>query len=192
MNVILQKDVKHLGKAGDQVKVKKGYARNYLLPNKLVLVYNEARVKEWKHKKTVIEVKKKQALKARQEQLKKISEVTLTFTKEARDKGLLFGSVSAAEMADALEKTHKLLVDKKDIQTESLKNVGEFQIPVVLDSQNKTTLKVVVQASSPTETKKGFFKRGFFAKKAAADTKLDTEDTPSKDTKLNKEDASSN
>ena len=61
MRLILEKDVKNLGKAGDEVSVKPGYARNYLLPKNLATTLNESRLKEWKHKKYIIEVRKKKA-----------------------------------------------------------------------------------------------------------------------------------
>ncbi len=171
MKLILQKDVKNLGKVGDQVKVKKGYARNFLLPNKLALILNEDRLKDWKHKKAVIEIKKKQAVVDRQSLLKKVSAVEVCFEKESRAEGKLFGSVTAAEISNFLEKEHKILLDKKDfVMPEPLKNVGEYQITVALDSENKTELKVIVKQKisekeeAAKKSKKGFFTKRFFSR----------------------------
>ncbi len=191
MRLVLQKDVKNLGKAGDQVKVKDGYARNYLLPKKMALVFDESRIKDWKHKKQVIEVKKKQALTDRQQILKKVSAVEVCFEKESRSEGKLFGSVTAAEISNALEKEHKILIDKKDIVTDSLKEVGEYQIPVTLDSQNKTELKVIVKSKTlkkeKQDSKRGFFASRFF-KKEEEDSKPEvSEESPTEKPTLSEE-----
>ena len=145
MDLILQKDVKNLGKAGDRVHVRPGYARNYLLPKKLALTLDESRLGEWKHKQQVIEASKKKAVSARDQLLKKLSSVHLTFERESRTGGHLFGSVSPVEISRELEQKHGLLVDKRDIAAEPLKTVGEHQVKIALDSERQTEIKVIIK-----------------------------------------------
>lgn len=177
MKVILQKDVKNLGKVGDTVRVKSGYARNYLLPQKLALSFNESFVEELKHKKTLIEARKKQALSERKALVEKLQSVELVFVRESRDEGMLFGSVTAAEISTALEKEKQILVDKRDLQMDPIKKVGEYDIETVLDSQNKGTVKVIVKGKSNTEKKKkfgGFFSTSLFSKKSNESEQADS------------------
>ena len=145
MDLILQKDVKNLGKAGDRVRVKPGYARNYLLPKRLALTLDESRLGEWKHKQQVIKASKKKAASARDQLLKKLSSVQLTFERESRTGGHLFGSVSPVEISRELEQKHGLLVDKRDIAAEPLKIVGEHQVKIALDSERQTKIKVIIK-----------------------------------------------
>src|SRR4051812_269764 len=104
MRVILQKDVKDLGKVGDLVNVKEGYARNFLFPRKLALVATENKVTEWTHLKKVAEIKKKKALSGRKEVIAKMQGLTLNFKLEASaDSEKLFGSVTNMDISKQLE-----------------------------------------------------------------------------------------
>ncbi|MCY4512200.1 MAG: 50S ribosomal protein L9, partial [Bdellovibrionales bacterium] len=145
MELILQKDVKNLGKAGDRVSVRPGYARNYLLPKKLALTLDEGRLGEWKHKQQVIEASKKKAALERDQLLEKLSSIHLVFERESRAGGHLFGSVSPVDISRELEQQHGLLVDKRDITTEPLKTEGEHQIKISLDTKRQTEIKVTVK-----------------------------------------------
>ena len=145
MEIILQKDIKNLGKAGDRVRVRPGYARNYLLPKKLALTLDETRLGEWRHKQQVIEARKKKAVSERDLLLKKLSVVHLTFEKESRAGGHLFGSVSPVDISRELEQKQGLLVDKRDIAMEPLKTEGEHQVKITLDSDRQTEIKVTIK-----------------------------------------------
>lgn len=155
MKLILEKDVKNLGKAGDQVSVKPGYARNWLLPQKLAISLNENRLKEWKHKQYIIEVRKRKAGEERDKTLARLENIHLVFEKEARPQGQLFGSLSAGEISKALEEKHKLLVDKRDILSEPLKTIGKHKVKIALDSTRESflslTIKAIVKKESPQE-----------------------------------------
>ena len=145
MKLILQKDVKNLGKTGDQVFVKKGYARNYLIPRKLALPINKDRLKAWKHQNILIEAKKRKALLERKGLIEKLSSLNIEFEKESLKDGKLFGSVTAFEISQTLEKKHNILIDKKDISPFILKTVGDHVITVSLDSEHKTEITVKVK-----------------------------------------------
>ena len=148
MKLMLEKDVKNLGKAGDEVSVKPGYARNYLLPKKLATTLNESRLKEWKHKKHIIEVRKKKAEEEREKTISHLNKIHLVFEKEARGQGQLFGSVSSGEISKALEEKHSLSVDKRDIFSDPIKTIGEHKVKIVLDPIRETFLSITVKKTS--------------------------------------------
>ena len=132
---------------------------------------DKGRLKDWNHKKTLIEVKKKAAITERAALLKKLAAVEIYFEKESLAEGRLFGSVTIAEISNQLEKKHKLLVDKRDILlAEPLKEVGEHEVTVALDSENKMQLKVTIKQkvsekdTTEEKSKTGFFSKRFFSK----------------------------
>jgi len=145
MKLILQKDVKNLGKAGDQVTVKTGYARNFLIPKGQALPVNKDRLKIWKHQKVIIEAKKRKAIAERKTLIEKLSSIKLQFEKESLANGKLFGSVTAHEISQVLEKLHNIHVDKRDISFDALKTVGDHTITITLDSDHKTNMAVSIK-----------------------------------------------
>ena len=145
MKLILQTDVKNLGKTGDQVSVKKGFARNYLIPKGYAVLMNKNRLKAWEHQKVIIEAKKRKAISERQSLIEKLSSIKLKFKKEAQKDNRLFGSVTAHEISQSLEKLHNLSVDKRDIHFTELKTVGEHSVMIKLDSENQTEIKLSIK-----------------------------------------------
>jgi len=145
MKLILQTDVKNLGKTGDQVSVKKGFARNYLIPKGYAVLMNKNRLKVWEHQKVIIEAKKRKAVSERKALIERLSSIKLKFEKEAQKDNRLFGSVTAHEISQALEKLHKLSVDKRDIHFSELKTVGEHSVSIKLDSENQTEIKLSIK-----------------------------------------------
>ncbi|HRO66823.1 MAG TPA: 50S ribosomal protein L9, partial [Pseudobdellovibrionaceae bacterium] len=117
MKVILTKDVKDVGKSGDLVSVSAGFARNFLFPRKLASEATEKRVKEWEHLKRVAAARRKKAVAERQELLKKISGVTVTFKAQAGDNDKLFGTITTTDISKELEK-HSFSIDRRDIHLE--------------------------------------------------------------------------
>ena len=146
MNVILQKDVKNLGKAGDQVSVKKGFARNFLIPKAYAIPIDKGRLKVWKHQQIIIAAKKRKAISERKKLLEQLSSIKLKFEKSAQKDNRLFGSVTAHEISQALEELHALSVDKRDIHFSELKTVGEHSVKIRLDSEHQTEIKLSIKA----------------------------------------------
>ena len=144
MEVILKEDVPKLGNRGEVVKVAEGYGRNFLLPKKLAI---EATVAN----KTVIEQMKAAAVrrsakeKTEAEALaKQFDGLEVKFLRKSGEADQLFGSVTAGDIAEALEKK-SFHIDRRKIQLhEPLKIVGEFTIPIKLHRDVTTHLKVVV------------------------------------------------
>lgn len=130
MKVILQKDVKDVGKVGDLVSVSEGFARNFLFPRKLALEATEKRVKEYEHLGRVAEAKKKKVVAERQGLLNKISGVTLKFKMAAGETDRLFGTVTTTDISNALQK-QGYSVDRRDILLEEpIKILGQHQATI--------------------------------------------------------------
>ena len=144
MKVILQKDVKNVGKVGDVVSVAQGYARNFLFPRKLATPADENKVRMWAHLKAVSEAKKKKALAERKALLEKLAGVTLTFKMAAGEKEKIFGSVTAHDVSQELE-TKGFSVDRRDIHFESIKMLGQHKITVNFGEGLSADLTVVVE-----------------------------------------------
>jgi large subunit ribosomal protein L9 len=151
MEVILKEDVTKLGHRGDIVKVAEGYGRNYLLPRKLAIEATPAN-------RAVIEQMRAAALrrsareKGEAEELAKQFEgVGVTFTRKAGEKDHLFGSVTAGDIAEALEKKG-FNVDRRKIQLdEPLRTLGDFTVTMRLHRDVATSIKVTVEKEAATE-----------------------------------------
>ena len=151
MEVILKEDVANLGHRGDVVKVADGYGRNFLLPRKLALQATLAN-------KAVIEQMKSSAArrsateKALAEQLvAKLEPVVLEFTRKSGEAGHLFGSVTSADIATALE-AKGFEVDRRKINlSEPLKTVGDTTVAIKLHREVTAHVKVTVLAEATEE-----------------------------------------
>lgn len=145
MEVILKEDVPKLGHRGEVVRVAEGYGRNFLLPRKLAVEATQAN-------KAVIEQMKQSAIrksaieKADSEALsRQLEGVALSFRRKAGEKDHLFGSVTSADIAEALE--HKgFNLDRRKIQlNEPLKNLGDFEVPIRLHRDVTSKIKVTIE-----------------------------------------------
>ena len=145
MKLILQKDVKNLGKTGDQVSVKKGFARNFLIPKGYAILLNKDRLKVWKHQQIIIDAKKRKAISERKALIEKLSSIKLKFEKESQKDSKIFGSVTAYEISQALEKLHNIHIDKRDIHFSELKTLGDYKINIRLDSENQTEMNLTIK-----------------------------------------------
>lgn len=145
MKVILQKDVKDLGKVGDLVRVKEGFARNFLVPRKLALEATEKKVSEWEHLKRVGEAKKKKAVAERQGLLAKINGTSLVFKVSAGETEKIFGSVTTADISKQLE-LKGFSVDRRDIHLEEpIKVLGNHKAIVKMGEGQEASLQLVVE-----------------------------------------------
>jgi large subunit ribosomal protein L9 len=145
MKVILQKDVKNLGKVGDLVNVAMGYARNFLFPRRLAAEATEKRVHEFEHLKKVAEIKKKKAVAERAEIVKKLSGINIIFKSQAGDSDKLFGSITNVDISNELEK-HGFSIDRRDIHIEeAIKILGQHKAVVKLGDGLDADLKISVE-----------------------------------------------
>ena len=147
MIVILNRDVKGTGKAGDVVKVSDGYARNMLLPKGYAKEATEGNIRSLEKQKAIAAEKKAEEMARAEEQAKKISELSVTIKTKAGDGGKIFGSITSKDIAEALNKQHGIDVDKKKIQMEApIKQTGETTVNVKLYFEVSAQLKVIVEA----------------------------------------------
>lgn len=145
MIVILEKDVKGTGKAGEIVKVSDGYARNMLFPRGLAKEATEGNVRSLEKAKEQAAEKTAAEKAAAEAKAEKLSKLVVEIKTKGGEGGRLFGSITSKEIAEELEKQHKIKVDKKNIVMDGpIKNAGEFQIEVKLFQGVKGIIKVHV------------------------------------------------
>lgn len=145
MIVILQKDVKNLGKAGQVIKVSDGYARNMLLPKGLAAEATEGNIRNLEKQKALQEAKRQEELAQARELAEKIGTLKVNIVTKSGEGGKLFGSITSKDVADALEAQHKITIDKRKIVLDSpIKHTGEFELDVKLYPEVTAKLKVGV------------------------------------------------
>lgn len=146
MKIILIQDVKKLGKKGEIVEVSDGYARNYVLPQKLGLEANSKNLNDLKLQKQKEEKDAKKLLDDAKELAAKIEEQVVTVKMKAGEGGKVFGSVSSKEIAEAMKKQSSLEIDKKKIQLqEPIRSFGFHEVGIRLHPQVTGTLRVKVE-----------------------------------------------
>lgn len=152
MEIILLDNIDDLGTVGQTVRVKDGYARNYLLPKKLAC---EATQKNLNYYRTLIEAKQRKLAKLKgsaQEQAQQLEAFTLSFVRKSRDEDArLFGSVTAADIARALEAQGFEIDRKKITLSEPVKKLGEYKAVVRLHPEVTASVTVVVNPEEQTE-----------------------------------------
>jgi len=144
MRVILQKDVQNLGEAGDIKEVAEGFARNFLLPKKLVIPYNESSAKAIEHQKKLVKIKKEKRKKEGQKLVEALSNVALTIGAQVGEDEKLFGSVTAIDIADKLAQMGYTIDKRKIVLPEPIKKAGEHEVKIKLEEGLTATIKVNV------------------------------------------------
>lgn len=146
MEVILTEDVAKLGRAGDLVRVKPGYGRNYLIPQGKALLATRGRVRELEHKKRVIEQRERKEVSAHEQLAQRLSALQLRFEVQAGEEGKLFGSVTTADIAGQLGE-QGFEVDRRKIElADPIKQLGEYEVSVRLHREVTAQIKVEVAA----------------------------------------------
>jgi large subunit ribosomal protein L9 len=146
IQVVLQQDVEKVGKSGDLVRVRPGFARNYLLPRELAVRATTAAVHRLEHEKAVALARDEKSKKEARDVADKLAALSIKIEQKAGDDGRLFGSVTAKDI-EAAVKALGLAVDRKRIQlAEPIKTTGTYAIEVKLLSNVTATLKVEVKA----------------------------------------------
>jgi len=144
MEVILRQALENLGKPGDVVKVKNGYARNYLLPHNLAYEATPGNLKRIQQEKNRLEAAENQRRGSAQEIATKLEQVSLTFSARVGEEGKLFGSVTATDIAQQLEQ-QGFHVEKRQIDLhEPIKSLGVYRVPIRLHADVKPEIRVWV------------------------------------------------
>ena len=144
MEVILKEDIANVGKIGEVVRVRDGYARNYLLPRGLVLVANKKNLRTFEHQKKLVADQKQKITRQAKSVGEAVSAVSLIIRMRVGEEGKLFGSVTNIQIEKAL-KAQGLTVDRRKIQLEEpIKAAGDYEVPIRMTADLTVPLKVSV------------------------------------------------
>lgn len=145
MKVILEKDIKGLGKKGEIVEVKEGYGRNYLLPRGLVKEATDGNIRQVNLEKKAEKNKRQRELEAAQEIANRINDQKIQIATKVGEAGKLFGSITTQDIAERLEKQYKVEIDRRRIDlSEPIKNLGNYPISIRIHSKVHANLTVQV------------------------------------------------
>ncbi len=153
MKVILVEDVPKLGKMGDVVKVARGYARNYLMPRKLVLEATDGNIRHIEEKKKVEDKKSKKRLGESVKLVSKLEGMKVIFKVRVGEEGKLYGSITSKDIAEKILTDSGIEIDRRKIVLDDpIKVVGHYNIPVVYHSEAKANILLDVQELVEQET----------------------------------------
>src|SRR3954469_12861179 len=144
MEIILLSDVEHVGLRGEVVSVARGYARNYLLPRHLAQEATPARVAELQKRDTLRARHEAKTTDQAREIADALSAAVLRFEVKAGPTGSLFGSVTPTDIADELWNSKKIRVDRRKIETDPIKRIGRYEIPIGLFEDIRVEVKTEV------------------------------------------------
>ncbi len=146
MKVILKEDLETLGKIGDMVSVRSGYARNFLIPKSLCVVANESNRKELEHHKRLLEKKRERVLKEARVLAAAISKLQVSIEKQAGEEDRIFGSVTTLEVAEKLA-AQSVVIDRRHIHLPAdIKKLGIYHAEIKVHSEVSANLVVKVVA----------------------------------------------
>ena len=147
MIVILNKDVKGTGKAGDVVKVSDGYARNMLIPRGLATEATQGNIRHLEKQKAIAAEKKAEEKAQAQQQAEKIQKASVLIKTKAGECGKIFGSITSKDISEALREQHGIDIDKKKFQMDApLKQTGETGVDIKLYQDIIARLTVIIEA----------------------------------------------
>lgn len=148
MQVVLRDDVENLGRSGEVVRVKPGYARNYLIPRGLAAAATHGNVAQIEHEKKVAVAHATKLRASAQSRAGELSAVEVEIAAQAGDNQKLFGSVGSRDIAQALAAKGVDIDRKKIVLAEPIKELGEYDVPIKLGYEVQATVKVRVVAAS--------------------------------------------
>lgn len=145
MKVILLKDVKDLGKEGELINVKDGYARNFLFPRNLAVEANPKNMRKWKERKKQEEARAQEEHGEAMKLKEKIESLKLEMEGKAGEGGRLFGSITSKDIADALKSKHKIEIDRRKIELkDNIKSLGDTSVSIRIYPEVLANLKIQV------------------------------------------------
>ena len=187
MNIILLEKIKKLGNIGDEVSVKSGYARNFLVPNKKALYATSENRKYFEEKKTDINTQNEKLIKDANEKLKTLSGQEVTLIRAASDTGQLFGSVSTKDIVNSLaEKNISILKNEIDLN-KSIKNLTYEKIMINLHPEVTCEIILNVARSLEEASRQKQLGKAITSDNENNDEKIDTSEEPSEKNEILKE-----
>ncbi|NUP06327.1 MAG: 50S ribosomal protein L9 [Polyangiaceae bacterium] len=147
IHVVLTQDLANVGKGGELVKVRPGFARNYLVPRGLAIGATEGNIRLIEHQKKVAEAKAAKALDEANQLSKKLSSVKVTIHRQVGEGDKLYGSVTHRDIEEALGK-QGFVVDRRRILSDALKTLGTHEVQIRLAPTVTATIQVEVAAKA--------------------------------------------
>mgnify|MGYP003589630407 CR=1 FL=1 len=145
MKVILQQEVKKLGKKGDILEVSEGYARNYLIPQKLAIEATAATINTVKQQKAANEIKEQRANDEARVLASQLAKISVKMPLKVGEGGKVFGSITAKDIAEAIQKQYDLTIDRRKIELkEAIKSLGAVNVTVRVHPEITGTIEVNV------------------------------------------------
>lgn len=145
MKLILIKDDKNLGKKGDIVNAKEGYARNFLIPRKVAIEATAGNLKMLDNQKKAQEAKEKEIYDKAKELGERLSSITIIFKMKCGENGKLFGSITTKEIAQILKKEHGVDIDKRKLDLDSnIKALGNYVVKAKLHAKVVVNINIIV------------------------------------------------
>ena len=152
VELLLLENVESLGIIGDVVKVRTGYARNYLLPMGMAEPPSQGRIDELQAERTTALAKVAEQRSAREELITRMEEVELTLVRSCNDRGGLYGSVTQRDIADGLAQVGYEGVDIRSVRLpSSIRRIGAYEVPIQFDVDLRAEITVVVEPDQPLE-----------------------------------------
>ena len=150
MEVVLKEDIENMGHMGDVVKVKDGYARNYLLPRGLVVLADKKNLKALEHEQRMIAQRRERLTKEAHGISETLSRVSLKFAVKVGEEGRLFGSVTNMDIEKALKEKGFEVERRRIVLQDPIKQVGDYEVPIRLRPEVMPSIKVrVVSEDGP-------------------------------------------
>ena len=147
MKVILNKDVKGTGKAGDVVTVSDGYARNMLIPRGLATEATQSNIRHLEKQKAIAAEKKAEEKAAAQELAEKLNKASIKMKIKAGEGGRIFGSITSKDIADAINMQLGMDIDRKKVKLDApIKQVGQTDVDMRLYQDVNAKIKVIIEA----------------------------------------------
>ena len=144
MKLLLKEDVHGLGSCGDEVEVKNGYGKNFLIPNGHAIAATPKNLKQFNHQKSIVQGRLKKIKVGAEAQALEIGKALCIFHKKTGDSGKIFGAVTAQDITESL-RGHGVELDRRKLQLkESIKSLGDFEVPVKLHPEVTVAVKVKV------------------------------------------------
>ena len=151
IQLLLLRTVENLGIVGDIVKVKPGYARNYLLPQRLAEFPTPSKIEALKEQRAHAQAELDQLRGSREELLARMEEVSITLVRSCNDKGVLYGSVTQRDLADGLQEAGYNVGVRSIRLQNAIRRIGEYPVPIQFDKDLRAEVMVIIEPDQPLE-----------------------------------------
>lgn len=149
MELLLKQNIEHLGRTGDLVEVKPGYARNFLLPRGMAVMVTKSNMAEVERARATALAEEDARLASLKDMASKLGDVSVTIEGKANDEGHLFGSVQVSQIAASLREKGVPVEDKQVRLVTAIKEIGVYDVTVHLHADVESTIKVWVVQQKP-------------------------------------------